>query len=432
MSNQCFLQLKKDIFSNLSIENYEKNYTICVNGKDYKINRLFADLLSPRINSLHFTDPTNEKFMINTKTQGHFSKFLKLLNFEQIQFDETEIPFISEVTNILGNNYIQFAFQRQEDQSELTLSSSLSNLKKLELYEITNIYQAEKDIDFISTHFCELSEEEEEELIQLTPKIIERIFGHNDLMLKSEDQLLRIINKLYESDSNNCFLYEYVQFEKVSDQIISEFITIFDYNDMNHVIWEHISKRLKKELKNTNNNNEQRYKKPLKVIKISYDNKNEFNGIINYIRQQNNNIKDEVNITASSVIFGNPYLLLDYKDIDQFFITSNLPDAWVCIEFKGHTIIPTHYTIRSVPSQPNNHPRSWVIEGSMNNKNYFVIDEQINCEFLNGKSYVHTFEIPEKNQKEIRYFRMKQTDTNWFGNFHHLVFNAIEVYGSYI
>ena len=76
----------------------------------------------------------------------------------------------------------------------------------------------------------------------------------------------------------------------------------------------------------------------------------DFDGIINYLRKQSNNqIENEIKITASSIYDSNentygPYNSIQYEN-QKIFCSQHSTNSWICFEFTNYQIIPTHYTI---------------------------------------------------------------------------------------
>ena len=170
-----------------------------------------------------------------------------------------------------------------------------------------------------------------------------------------------------------------------------------------------------------------------KGIKISFNDENKLDGIINYMKKQSNgNIFNLINITASKEESpsGHPLKnIILYEDDSKFTYTANVPDSWICIDFNERRIIPTHYTVRT--ANTDYHLKNWVIEGSSDNSSWEKLDEQSNCSVTNGKKVVHTFPIANDDCKECRYVRIRTTGPNWNGN-NYLDLSAFEFHGTLI
>jgi hypothetical protein len=146
------------------------------------------------------------------------------------------------------------------------------------------------------------------------------------------------------------------------------------------------------------------------------------NGLINYLRRKagDKNLHDEgiVIATASSQFpdraFDNetygPKNVLELSAATRF-ISQNQPDAWLCLEFRDLTIRPTAYAIRShVTPVGWNHPKSWVLELSMDGQKWTVVDRKQDNDDLNGPGCVGKW--PIANAMNSRYVRLRLTDKN--------------------
>lgn len=189
------------------------------------------------------------------------------------------------------------------------------------------------------------------------------IFSNEHLKLDDEDQLFEIINELYSKDTQYSILYMTTNFLNASEETISEFIKIFDENDLTHEIWQKICHRLNQKV--TICEDENRYK----LKKFTFSEDKPFLGIINYLRTKSSNqTKKEIAVTSSSC-FSNaetylPENVFLFDDHSKGFASSSIKDSWICIDFKEHRVIPTDYTIRSIGSYFTSYHflKSWVIE----------------------------------------------------------------------
>lgn len=438
------LCLKYDAILNVPLNKYEQDFTFIVNHKKYQTNRFISDLLSREISQQHLVDPTIDTFTINTQQKGDFSHFLKLISFQKENLPQDEILFISEILKILNNDYIE-----KIDPIEgvkLTFNNVFANLKKNLKFPEFYSSQIERDIEFISSNFYELNKEQQEEIYEFEENddIIERIISNEQLQLRDEDQMINFVNKLYLKNSKYYQLYEYVLFSFVSENQINEFIKIFDINDINSSIWKNISYRLKRVTSQSINEDEKKLERKHKYkfstemkTTFSYSNDKEFDGIINFIRKKtNNNVKNMIKLSSSSMNYSNtPYNVCKHDNDNIFYQSKNEKNSWICFDFKEHKIIPTNYTIKSIPYESNNnHPKSWVVEGSNDNIDWITIDEVKNCDLLNGFSKIHTFNISNPVNTPFRYVRIRQTSNNWYasGEWYFFSIGSVEFYGSLI
>lgn len=72
-------------------------------------------------------------------------------------------------------------------------------------------------------------------------------FNYNNIQillknsLESEDQLLKIFKSLYNSNSNYSYMYDYVEFDSVSNDGVASFIHRYNYKDLTQKVWHLIS-----------------------------------------------------------------------------------------------------------------------------------------------------------------------------------------------
>ncbi|KAK8883875.1 hypothetical protein M9Y10_042975 [Tritrichomonas musculus] len=369
------IQLKPASILKVPIQIYDKDFKFLVNGEEFKTSRLLSDLLSPNICNIHLTDPSFDEIIINTHNSGNFSHFINLQAFNVENISANELPFISEVLEILGNDSINFI---EEEKTEITIDNVFSLIKKHQKND--KFYNDE--IEFISSHFYLLCETQAEELESLSIDALTDVIGSKKIQLKDEDQLLHFINKMYLKSSTFSVLYEKVVYSNLSNKAMSDFIDVYDVNEMT--------------------------KQCLR--------------------------KNEVVITSSSIYHNeakfNPRNVTFYDDKEKWFCSQDDKNSWICFDFREHRVCPSYYTLKSANWGPNNgHPKNWVIEGSADNSSWSLLDEQRNCCILNGREIVHSFKIKNfDSNSEFNYIRMRQTGPNWCGD-DYLGFKSFEIYG---
>lgn len=429
------IQLNTSCILKVPLQTYEQVFSFVVNGVEFKTARLVSDLISPIISNIHMTDSTFDSFTINTSNDGDFSLFLELVKFNVVDIPEDQIPFISEVIEILGNDSIDV--HDGKINTEITVENAFSIFFSHEKYAKFYSKRSQSEIDFISSHFSELCEQQEDSFKKLKIDDLLNIIKSPKLQLTNEDQLLKFVNQLYKENSKYSILYEHVYFLNVTLESMKEFIRIFNYDDMTNGVWSNISDRLIREINNTETKDSEknkRYKNQTKKRKeFLYNGNNQFSGIIDYLRKESNNqIENKINFSSSSIYSSN-YVPINSSIFDndgKVFETKHDGQNWICFDFNEYKIVPSNYTIRSIKWGHKNwyHPKSWVIEGSNDNNSWEIITEEKNCSFLNGEKLIHTFDINNNQNKEFRYIRMKLTEPNW-GETHFLGFDSFEIFG---
>ena len=164
-------------------------------------------------------------------------------------------------------------------------------------------------------------------------------------------------------------------------------------------------------------------------IEFNYDENYGFNGILNYIKKKSKDYSTEIEIVPSSFPRdSDPKNIILFNEKSEHFKSKDEKNSWIYIKFLKSSVIPKMYTIRSIDAGENSaHPKSWVIEGSIDGIDWDILDKQIDCNYLNGKCLVHTFPI-EDIEKNYECLRFRLTDTNWYNN-NKLCINCIEFYG---
>ena len=434
------IQLQTSSILDVPVNVYNQDFMFIVNKEEFRTTKIISDLLSPKICQIHSIDPTYDTYIITTTNKGHFSYILNLLKFEEEIIPSDELLFLSEVLEDLQNKNIT-----------VKLPNRIENFNMNNIFEFIKIHEKnqqlykqyfEEELEFIAKNFFKLNEEQEKKFEKLRCDTIEKVLSHSELQIQDENQLLRIINQLYNSDSRYSILYKFVYFIFVDEEKIQEFIEIFDFNDIDGEIWSNISIRLKQKIDKCNDENYKHHQcklngleseSKLNGLKFECLHNNQFDGIINFLRKKSNdNIKSMINITASSIIGDNysPYNACLFKD--NYFESNNENNSWICFDFKEHKIIPSNYIIKSCGSGQPNKPKTWILEGSNDQTNWQILDEQNNCPHLKGSYAVHTFDIQKENIGPFKYIRIKQTGNNWQGNYYYFTMNSIEFYGYFI
>lgn len=187
-----------------------------------------AKNLSPIICKIHLNDPTVNIFIVNTQYTGNFSCILQLSNFISTNLSEDEIPFISEIIEILGNESTEH--QSLNATIEITVDKVLTLLQQHNLYSKFYSSQISKEIEFAASHFNELFEKKEEEMMNLPIDILVSILKNDHLLLKNEDQLLKFVNDMYSKRCVYSILYETVLFLNVSEKMMKKFVMLYNIN----------------------------------------------------------------------------------------------------------------------------------------------------------------------------------------------------------
>jgi hypothetical protein len=253
------------------------------------------------------------------------------------------------------------------------------------------------------------------------------------LQRKDEDCLYEMIYECFLRDSQYFPLFEHVRYEYLSNESMKSFIYLIDqsFDLLTFPIWQSLSRRLS--LPVSIDLSAERFINQPDSVSCHYSGSasDSLDGIISYLTKKKcGHVMDHdmISITASSVIndrFYPPRNLADFQN-QAFFATDNVPNSWVCYDFKNMRINLTHYSIRTSYNCNFCHLRSWALEGSIDGQSWIEFDRQENNRSLNSQGAIVTFGI--SSSPDCRYIRLRQLGKNSNGT-NQLVINGIEFFG---
>jgi hypothetical protein len=113
-----------------------------------------------------------------------------------------------------------------------------------------------------------------------------------------------------------------------------------------------------------------------------------------------------------------PENLLNY-DNNTLFNSNREPNSWFSIQLKTQKIIPSGYLLRSY-SQGLSAPKTWKLEGSNDNYQWIIIDQQENRDWMT-KEWSEVY-FPVQTKEAFSYFKFTQPGKN-YNNYDALVLN---------
>ncbi|KAK8842881.1 hypothetical protein M9Y10_025747 [Tritrichomonas musculus] len=428
--------LSSNSLKNLPLDKYEKNFTFIVNTKRYQTSRVIADLLSPLIRKLHYTDPTISEYAIDMTTMNtnsdendYFTEFLSLSDFQKSSIEQNRQKFYLHYFYKLGNIDEYFRLQPEylktiDIENVLDRLQSFSKMN-IEYKETSNTLSSVfgQMIQYASEHFEEV---DKEKMKSLPNEIIEEITRNQNLKLNKEDSLLEFILSLCENDHSHSNLFENVLFCNVSEETLEKFVNEFDVDQINSQIFQSICKRFF--MNKNKNENENRYLnncfKPNEI--------EDFNGILRYLTNKtggnihdNGTIEISSNSICSDASLYHPKNSVDYQNNNIYHSKQSKKDAYIRFDFKDRSIQVSSYSIQSAPGN-NVHLKNWVIEGSEDGQKWQEIDHRSNNSELNGLGLKSRFDVNNPQMKFYRYLQLRQTGEAWYD---WIGFAFIEFYG---
>jgi hypothetical protein len=290
-------------------------------------------------------------------------------------------------------------------------------------------FDCSSEIEFIASHFHEI---DISRLYKIEQSIIEKILSSDKLVIKSEDWLYERIWEFIEEDRRNFKLIQFIRFEYVSKSIASRFISNgSDFVDLiNSSVWLSLGNRFVEGFSNDRSNCRFFHKE-----KTFSPNGQSLEGMIGYLTLKcGGNVHDNglIEVTASSIRGSSPSChpknAVDLQNRLSCFKSQGEPSSWICYDFKDMEITPSHYSILSYPSGPNqnHHPKSWCLEVSVDGTSWTEVHRCENNSDLNGSSWIGTYSI--NRSVKCRFVRLRQTGTNHL-NRDYFLLSGFEIFG---
>ena len=399
------LQLNTENFHNVHFNTLDNDFFFVVNHKIYPTNKIIADILSPKITLLHQTDKLLSTYEFQTQKQGDFSKLIEYVTNQKISLSDDEVNYFLEVFQTLGNS-LEFENICPEINEKIRLDNVFSKLKTKASLSL----DCKNEIDFIAAHFEELYNKHHNDLIGLDESLIECIFKNSKFQIPDENFLFKVILELSEKSKNNLFLFENVSFSNISIDLLNDFIQKFDIDYLTINLWKQIGQCLQKKESDE-----------IQILSKKID-------IFEYLSKQCGGIshlKKHVIITSSSNN-PNPENIFD-KDVTKYYITKDEKNSWIQFDFLTKKVLISTYSLQTQDcGEGNVHLKSWILEGSDDGSTFETIDQEDNCNKLNGPLCEASFGTNQKNP--YRYIRLTQTGKNWY-NDDRLLIQRIRFYG---
>lgn len=114
-------------------------------------------------------------------------------------------------------------------------------------------------------------------MTKLNFDVLEEIIRNPSLKLKDEDSLLKFILTLYKIDNSYSSLFEYVQFNNLSNEMFYTFINSIEFSVINSKIWESISPRIISQNQKTSFTYENIIRYFIGIKEFNYNKDNKFN-----------------------------------------------------------------------------------------------------------------------------------------------------------
>lgn len=210
----CLTQVQRNLLAQ-----FPKDFTFVLDSNKYYCNTYLACIFSPFVSNLLRSDPLLSLITIPIHDPTFlFSKIIDYIYGKQIK--------ISKNSNDFGTfiKIVNFLLIKPLSQSIQQTISSLSDAIKILTCEESQVFSSQIQIDYIATHFYEMTEE----LIKtLSPFHLEMILQSPLLIIKDENTLFSLLVS-HPNISENQHLLKYIYFRELSPDNYSRFIS-FDF-----------------------------------------------------------------------------------------------------------------------------------------------------------------------------------------------------------
>jgi hypothetical protein len=216
------------------------DFVFIVGESRYRCNSLLADFLSPRIADLHTSDAAVSEFVIETKDpDDDFEAFLSLGDGKEVTVESRHFSFFVELSEELLNDELRLQlFEGPAEEGSV-------RQRFLHLTSIT--CPSTKEFDFVASHLYKLLWPDVQKLIEIKGmgvSLLSELFSSPKLMIENENWLCELICELVEKNAEYFQLFDFVQFEFVSNRIIPKFFECLSVRELSMRIWRNLRRRL--------------------------------------------------------------------------------------------------------------------------------------------------------------------------------------------
>jgi hypothetical protein len=385
-----------------------------------------AQFISPRVSRLQRHDSTLRELVIPIPHSGSvFEQILRLGTGDSLSVDSGEVGTFLSLCEALENTELRALIRRHFVEPESLTVENMCDVLRARLSAREDFSEA---LTFLSSHLSLLSDDA---IDSLTDTELGLILRDESLVAPSEDWLYGCISRRFESDLGSASLLEFLHFEFLSISSIEQFIEWSLRNSIDSLggVWRALSGRL---LIDVCEFVKPRFS-PQRGVVCNFETGRPLDGIIAHLtRRCGGNAADRgvVAVTASSVNSQTNAAknVLNLTGQTRYG-SKRAPGQWICIDFKDSEVAVAHYSIRSQFNAGVDafHPKSWVLEGSMDGSVWTEFDAQRDNSQLNGQNLTATWAT--KRSKNVRYVRLRQTGPNHARN-DEMWLSGIELFGT--
>jgi hypothetical protein len=415
------MKLTANGMANIPSAKIQNDFEFVVGGHRYGCPWFVADFISPAVARLHALDTSLSEFCIEIDgPHEQFNQWLSLGFGSTIQVSEANLSFFCSICRELGNIEAYESLSKHF-QRPLTTSNAFEQLRGCDFFDCDR----QPIIEFIASHFFEFGSSIES---AVSSAVFDAVLSHPSLQVLSEDALYDIISSRFDLDADYFALVEYIRFEYVSADRVSHFTSwLSDHFDrLTFGVWTSICSRLKYPISPTSPDSRAKEKEDSRPLDVPAPTE----GIIaSLTRRYGGSLHDKGIVSITGTPFDKhlnhaPKNALDLNGA-SFFHSGPGIGQWLCYDFKQRRIRPTHYTIYGYLAQCL---RSWVVEGSLDNREWVALDTHDDDAAMSDVHPIGTFALSSPSNLEFRFIRLRLTGKDATGA-SFLIVHGFEIFG---
>jgi hypothetical protein len=379
-----------------------------VNGREFVVSKFKAQFISPAVSQSLWLDPTQSSFEIDVPDAIEiFESILSICDGGAVSEDCPRAFGFGAVCRALGNDeLISLAMG--------TDGVSISNVALRLSISITD-----SDVGFACEHFGSLDHS------SLPANILEMLLADKRLKIESEDSLLRIITNRISTDDSLIGLLDYIECKYLSDEAMSTFVSLISMEWMTSSVWSSVCRRLQLPVSLSDPN-------PRDCGWFALHPNRPFDGVFAHLwRQcgQNPHIAGLIEISVNDDYPKRPFKCYDILSEGKWWASNvSSVEHYVKIDLKDMRLIPSGYSVKAhrTPWDGSCFVRSWRFEGSNDDSNWEVLDNQRNSDALMGNDKEASFVI--SSTTTFRFLRFIMSGLNSSG-YPFLALQRLEIFG---
>ena len=136
-----------------------------------------------------------------------------------------------------------------------------------------------------------------------------------------------------------------------------------------------------------------------------------------------------IEVTSSSIWWGNPYNLINYTqspfENETCFATGEKTPN-ITFKLQKHKLKISGYSLKTRSTYKENQPRTWELEGSIDGERWTIIHSVSNYSKFQDLNITQTFSVTKKGA--FSYFRIRGSGPNWSEK-GYIVLQNVEFFG---